>query len=69
MGQLIKHLKKPVFFDESLEIELNDTIYGDEKIIHFHYNGIRYEMSLSDYLTILSGIIVSEKNLEELKNE
>ena len=67
MGQIIKKLKTLPFFDESVEIELNDTIYGDEKIVHFHYKGIRYEMSLSDYLTILSGVIVGEKSLEELK--
>ena len=66
MGQVIKELKKLPFLN-STKIELNDTIYGNEKIIHFHYNGIRYEMSISDYLTILSGIRLSVKNLVELK--
>lgn len=66
MGQVIKNLKKLSFMD-SVKVELNDTIYGDEKIIHFHYKNIRYEMSLSDYLTILSGVRVSVMNLEELK--
>lgn len=69
MGQIIKNLRSIPFFDEPVEIELNDTIYGNEKIIHFHYKSMRYEMSESDYLTILSGVIVGEKNLEELKNE
>jgi hypothetical protein len=66
MGQVIKNLKKLPFMD-SVKVELNDTIYGNEKIIHFHYKDIRYEMSLSDYLTILSGVRVSEINLKELK--
>lgn len=66
MGQVIKILKKLPFMD-SVKVELNDTIYGNEKIIHFHYKDIRYEMSLSDYLTILSGVRVSEINLKELK--
>lgn len=66
MGQVIKILKKLPFMD-SIKVELNDTIYGNEKIIHFHYKDIRYEMSLSDYLTILSGVRVSEINLKELK--
>ncbi len=33
MGQVIKKLKKLPFFDEPVEVELNDTIYGNEKII------------------------------------
>lgn len=66
VGQIIKTLKEIPFL-ESVEIELNDTIYGNEKIIHFHYHNIRYEMSLSDYLTILSGIRLSEIILTELK--
>ena len=69
MGQVIKKLRKLPFFDEEIEIELNDTIYGGEQIIHFHYKNMRYEMSLSDYLTILSGVIVANINLEILKNE
>ena len=66
MGQVIKNLKNIAFMD-SVKIELNDTIYGSEKIIHFHYKDVRYEMSLSDYLTILSGIRFSEMNLKEFK--
>lgn len=66
MGQVIKNLKS-ISFLESVSVELNDTIYGEEKIVHFHYDNIRYEMSLSDYLTILAGVRLSCMNLEELK--
>ncbi len=66
MGQVIKKLKSIPYLN-STTVELNDTIYGNEQIIHFHYKGIRYEMSISDYLTILSGIRLSAKNLVELK--
>lgn len=66
MGQIIKKLKK-IHTLENVDVELNDTIYGNEKIIHFHTKNIRYEMSLSDYLTILSGVIIAEKNLSEIK--
>lgn len=69
MGQVIKKLKSLPIFEGKVEIELNDTIYGDEKIIHFHYKGVRYEMSQSDYLTILAGIRVDRISLEVLKNE
>ena len=67
MGQIIKELTTISFTKEDVVTELNDTIYGDEKIIHFHLNDIRYEMSLSDYLTMLSGILVAKKSLEVLK--
>lgn len=66
MGQIIKILKTVPFLNR-VSIELNDTIYGNEKIIHFHVNNIRYEMSLSDYLTLLAGVRIGEKNLKELK--
>ena len=69
MGQLIKKLQPLPFLDGETYIELNDTIYGDEKIIHFHYKNIRYEISESDYLMILAGIIVANKSLEKLKDE
>lgn len=66
MGQLIKTLHN-LPQEEGLVTELNGPIYGDEDIIHFHYKQIRFEMSLTDYLAILSGLIVAEKSLEELK--
>ena len=68
MGQVIKELKGLPFLNTTT-IEKNDTIYGNEEIVHFHHEGVRYEMSLSDYLTILAGIRISAKNLEAIKNE
>lgn len=68
MGQVIKNLNGLPFFEKGqVIIELNDTIHGNEKIIHFHYKDIRYEMSESDYLTILAGVYLSNINLERLK--
>ena len=67
MGQLIKTLKKLPFLEKDVYIELNEAIYGNERIIHFHYKNIRYEMTEYDYLTILSGILVEKKNLEIMK--
>ena len=67
MGQIIKKLETINDLGKGVETELNDAIYGNERIIHFHFKNMRYEMSLSDYLTVLSGIIVAEKSLEILK--
>ncbi len=67
MGQLIKELDKIPFLSDKLIVELNDVMSGNEKIIHFHYNNIRYEMTLSDYLTLLSGVIVAKKSLDRIK--
>lgn len=69
MGQIIKNLETASQFGDNVKTELNDTIYGKERIIHFHFAHMRYEMTLSDYLTVLSGVIVAKKSLEILKDE
>lgn len=67
MGQLIKKIENIDSKIDNLTTELNGPIYGDENIIHFHYKNIRFEMFLSDYLTLLSGVIIAKESLEKLK--
>jgi hypothetical protein len=67
MGEKIKDLAQCNINNMEFDIELNEPVVGNRKLIHIQTDKLRYEMNLSEYLRIAFGICLSAEHLKVSK--